>query len=42
VTMQVVKVVFIEPGGDFTTIKFGDIQVNQEIPDSRFELTNGK
>ena len=42
VTMQVVKVVFIEPGGDFTLIRFEDIQVNKEIPDSRFELTNGK
>lgn len=38
--MQVAKVVFSEPGGDFTSIKFGDVQVNKEIPESKFELTN--
>lgn len=37
-SMQVVKVVFSEPGGDFTTIHFTDILVNTEIPNSRFIL----
>lgn len=35
-SMQVVQVVFSEPGGDYTSIKFTDIQVNSKIPDNRF------
>jgi len=34
--MQVVKVLFAEPGGDYTAIRFTDNQVNREIPDSEF------
>lgn len=37
-SMQVVKVVFSEPGGDMTSIKFADIIVNLEISDNQFTL----
>lgn len=35
-SMLVVRVIFSEPGGDFTSIRFIENQVNIEIPDSEF------
>jgi outer membrane lipoprotein carrier protein len=36
VTLQVVKVIFSEPGGDYTSIGFFNILTNIEIQDSQF------
>jgi len=36
--MQVVEVVFKEPGDDFTLIQFNNKKINSQIPDERFLL----
>lgn len=38
--MQVVKVVFYEPGDDFTSITFLNKKLNHELPDDRFKIEN--
>lgn len=38
--MQVVKVVFKEPGDDFTSIVFKDKKINSDLSDSRFLIGN--
>jgi len=35
-SMNVEQVIFSEPGDDFTSIKFSDIQVNKPLPDESF------
>ena len=35
-SMQVEKVIFKEPGDDFTSIRFKNKKINTEIPDSKF------
>lgn len=39
-SMQVEKVIFNEPGDDFTSIYFNDRVINGDLPDTRFLISN--